>query len=57
MKARVIKSFRDKKQDVARKKGDVFILSRQRYEEINATRFGRLVEEVKDKPDSTCKGG
>ena len=56
MKVRVIKPFRDKKADVARKKGDVFILSKQRCEEINSTQFGRLVEEVVDKPDS-CKGG
>ncbi len=46
MKARVLKPFIDKKEGVVRSVGDTFILSKERYKEINSTKFGRLVEAV-----------
>lgn len=46
MKARVLKPFIDKKDGVARKPGDTFILSKERYKEINSTKFGVLAEVV-----------
>lgn len=49
MKARVLKPFIDKKDGVARKPGDTFILSKERYKEINSTKFGVLVEVVAEK--------
>lgn len=48
MKARAIKLFRDKAEDVVRKKGDIFSISRERFEELNSTQFGVLVEETKN---------
>ncbi len=46
MKARVLKPFIDKKEGVTRKPGDTFTLSKERYEEINSTKFGVLVDAV-----------
>lgn len=55
MKARAIKLFRDKSEDVARKKGDIFIISKERFKEINSTQFGILVEEVVETKKETKK--
>lgn len=49
MKARVIADFKDLKENVNRKIGDEFILSQERFKEINGTEFGTLVEEIKEK--------
>lgn len=60
MKARVLKPFVDKKDGVARKPGDTFILSKERYKEINSTKFGVLVEAVAEeaaKPKTPAKKG
>lgn len=46
MKAKTIKPFVDKKEGVARNQGDTFTLSKERYKEINSTKFGVLVEAV-----------
>jgi len=46
MKAKVLKPFIDKKEGVVRSVGDTFILSKERYKEINSTKFGELVEAV-----------
>lgn len=46
MKAKALKPFIDGKEGVTRKPGDTFALSKERYEEINSTRFGALVAEV-----------
>lgn len=48
MKARVLKPFRDLQEGVKRAKGEVFDLSQERFKEINSTRFGKLVEKVKE---------
>lgn len=47
MKVRALKLFNDKKEGVTRKPGDTFIISKERFKEINSTH--ELVEEVKDK--------
>lgn len=60
MKARVLKPFIDKKDGVARKSGDTITLSKERYEEINSTKFGVLVEAVAEeaaKPKKPAKKG
>lgn len=46
MKAKALKPFIDKKEGVTRKMGDTFILSKERLEEINSTKFGALVKAV-----------
>jgi hypothetical protein len=60
MKAKVIKPFVDKKEGVTRKPGDTFALSKERYEEINSTKFGVLVKAVAEevaKPKKPTKKG
>lgn len=44
MKAKVLVKFKDKKTGKIRKVGEVFTLSKDRYEEI--LKVGKLVEEV-----------
>lgn len=59
MKARVLKPFVDKKEGVTRNMGDTFTMSKERYEEINSTKFGVLVEAVAEeaaKPKKPAKG-
>lgn len=46
MKVKAIKRFNDKKEGVTRKTGDTFIVSKERFKEINSTHD--LVEEVKE---------
>ena len=50
MKAKtIVSSFRDKKEKVTRKLNEEFIVSKERFKEINSTKYGKLVEEVKEK--------
>lgn len=46
MKVRAVRRFRDKKAQVQREAGDEFIVSKERFAEINSSRHGRLVEAV-----------
>jgi hypothetical protein len=58
MQVKVIKPFIDKKEGVTRNVGDAFTLSKERYDEINSTQFGLLVEAVTkeaDKPKTRRK--
>ena len=60
MKVKVIKPFVDKKEGVTRKLGDTFTVSKERYEEINSTKFGVLVKAVAEeaaKPKKRPKKG
>ena len=60
MKVKVIKPFVDKKEGVTRKLGDTFTVSKERYEEINSTKFGILVKAVAEetaKPKKKPKKG
>jgi hypothetical protein len=60
MKAKALKPFVDKKEGVTRKLGDTFTLSKERFEEINSTQFGVLVEAVAEetaKPKKKPKKG
>ena len=50
MKVRVLRHFKDKKEGVSRKPGDTFIVSKERFKEINSTHY--LVEEIKEEPKS-----
>lgn len=55
MKAKVKKPFIDKKEGVTRNVGDIFSLSKERYEEINSTKFGELVDEVTEETNQPKK--
>lgn len=48
MKVKVTKRFIDKKEGKTREAGDVFDITKKRFEEINSTSFGFLVEEIKE---------
>lgn len=50
MKVKTIKCFNDKKEGVTRKTGDTFIVSKERFKEINSTY--NLVEEIKEEAKS-----
>jgi len=47
MRAECIKGFRDLKEGVLRKEGDTFDVTAERFEELNASKYGQLVREVK----------
>lgn len=46
MKVKAKQAFRDKKEKVNRKLNEEFIVSKERFEEINSTKHGKIVEEV-----------
>ena len=48
MKATVLRTFKDLKGKAIRKKGEAFELTKKRFEEINSTKHGALVKEVKE---------
>lgn len=48
MKVKAIKRFKDLKENKIRKVGEEFIVNKKRFEEINSTEYGKLVEEVKE---------
>ena len=48
MKVKALKNFKDRKADVVRNVGETFEVSKERFEEINATKNGKLVDEVKE---------
>ena len=50
MKVKTIKKFRDLKEKKVREKGEIFEVNKKRFEEINSTSFGVLVEEIKEEP-------
>lgn len=47
MKARAIRDFIDKVEDVVRYAGDEFECSEERFEQINASKHGKLAERVR----------
>ncbi|MBU5425010.1 hypothetical protein KQI41_01190 [Tissierella pigra] len=49
MKVRVLKTFRDKDTNILHRKGKGIEITKKRYEEINSTSFGILVEEIVEK--------
>jgi len=49
MKVKTLKTFRDLKDKKIRRKGEIFEVTKKRFEEINSTKHGALVEEVKQK--------
>lgn len=48
MKAMALVKFKDLKENKIRNKGEEFILSKERFKEINSTKFGNLVKEIKE---------
>ena len=56
MKVKALKLFNDLKEKKPRKKNDEFEVSKERYEEINSTKHGKLVAEVRvSKPKKETK--
>jgi hypothetical protein len=49
LKVKVLRTFRNKYSKKIHKKGDILDISKKRFEEINSTSFGILVEEIKEK--------
>lgn len=49
MKVKVLRTFRDKDTNSLHKKGTEIEVTQKRYEEINSSSFGILVEEIKEK--------
>lgn len=47
MKAKVIKPFKDKYTKVRYNEGELLTVTKERFEEMNSTALGILVEEVK----------
>jgi len=49
MKVKVLKEFIDLKRNKKRRKvGEIFEVDKKRFEELNKTSFGKVVEEVKE---------
>ena len=48
MKVKVLKTFKDLKEQKVRKKDEIFDVTKKRFEEINSTEHGTLVREVKE---------
>ena len=47
MKVKNIQNWYDKKESVTRKtKDEAYVISKERFDEVNATKFGLLVEEI-----------
>lgn len=50
MKVKVLKPFADKANNLKKRKiGDQFEITKERFQEINGTKHGVLVEEIKPK--------
>jgi len=47
LKIIAIRKFKDLKEKKVREKGEAFEATKKRFEEINSTSFGILVEEIK----------
>jgi hypothetical protein len=49
LKVKVIKGFTDLKENIKRKPNDIFEVTQERYDEINSTKYGKLVEKIVEK--------
>lgn len=54
MRVKVLRTFRDKETKTLHRKGEEIEITKKRYEEINSTAFGILVEEI-EKPKKAKK--
>lgn len=48
MRVKTLRTFMDLKENKERKAGDTFKVSQERFKELNSTKYGTLVEELKD---------
>ena len=49
MKVKCIKTFRDVQEGVTRSVGETFEVTTERFRAINATKYGQLVQEVRQR--------
>ncbi|WP_163215754.1 hypothetical protein [Clostridium thermarum] len=49
MRVKVLRTFRDKETKTLHRKGKEIEITKKRFEEVNSTAFGVLVEEIKEK--------
>lgn len=55
MKVEVIRNFRNKYSKKRHKKGEILEISETRFKEINSTRHGELVKEIKEEKKEVKK--
>lgn len=55
MKVKALKRFHDKKEKQTREIGNIFEVSKKRFEEINSAGHGVLVEELKEELKKAAK--
>lgn len=48
MKVKTLVEFKDLKEKITRKFGEEFEVNKARFKEINSTKYGKLVEEIKE---------
>lgn len=48
MKVKTLVEFKDLKDKTTRKVNEEFIVNKDRFEELNSTKYGKLVEEIKE---------
>ncbi len=48
MRVKTIVKFKDLKEKKLREVGEEFEVSKERFKEINSTKYGQLVEEIKE---------
>ena len=49
MKTKTLKKFKDRKEGIVREVGEEFEVTKERFQEINGTKHGVLVVEIKPK--------
>lgn len=55
MKVKVLKRFVNKYSNKTHEVGDILDISEKRFKEINSTKHGKLVEEIKEVPKAKEK--
>lgn len=48
MKAKALRKFKDMKKDLTIDEGSIFEITKKRFDELNSTSWGTIVEEVKE---------
>lgn len=51
MKVQTLQNFTDMKENVLREQGEIFEVTKERYDEINAHAFGPLIKIIEEKKE------